>query len=406
MKKVLSLFFVFVLIITLSACSTEDLYDLYSDFFAGIEEILPEVTTVTEVKNEYYYVREPQFSVCYNKLNNNQKEFYNRIYSISREMPEGYVVLGEYYEKVFVDVRIAYHAFLSDNAEVFWMPSTYILATVKQNEKRQLAIAFALYDSKNQNKYNVSKEQRNKYQKKFDKIINNIINQAKNLKGEYAKELFFNDYLCANVTYTEKGKFVDSAFGAIALKSALCEGYSRAFKLLCNKVGIECDLVVGTSDGEGHMWNRVNIGKKHSYVDVTWNDNVEYKNHIYFNVTEEQLSKTHTFDPVIDDLSEDEIMKNTSFNFTKYDCSYTGNTYYEKMGQVLWLDYETTAANAINKAANKGKKYVEFLFATEKVLNLFKDDPEKFLTQIQYKLTGVTISSYIQERDVILVFFD
>jgi len=402
MKKILSIFLVVLLTVTLSACSVTD----FSDLLSGIKEALPEVTEITEIKNEYYYVREPQFTVCYNRLNDRQKQIYNRIYSISKEMAEGYVVLGDYYEKAFVDVRIAYYAFLSDNAEVFWMPNTYILATVKKMGKQQLAIAFSCSDGEHQNKYTVSKARRDACEKKLNSAVNRIIKKALSLKGDYAKELFFNDYLCDNVTYTEKGKYVSSAYGAIVLNTALCEGYSRAFKLLCNRVGIECDLVVGESNGEGHMWNRVNIDKKHSYVDVTWNDSVEYKNHIYFNVTEAQLAKTHTFSTTIDKLNDDEIMKNTSFNFTKYECTYTGNTYYEKTNQVLWLDYETTAANAINNAAKKGRNYVEFLFATEKSMEPFKSDPEGYLTQIQYQLTDVTINSYIQERDVILVFFE
>ena len=57
----------------------------------------------------------------------------------------------------------------------------------------------------------------------------------------------------------------------------VCEGYSKAMKILCNKFNINCALVAGegyssnTSHGP-HMWNYVQIGGKWYGVDATWDD--------------------------------------------------------------------------------------------------------------------------------------
>ena len=64
--------------------------------------------------------------------------------------------------------------------------------------------------------------------------------------------------------FTGKGKFV-------------CEGYSKAMKLLCGKFGINCALVSGegkTSNNSGgsHMWNYVQIGDSWYAIDSTWDD--------------------------------------------------------------------------------------------------------------------------------------
>ena len=64
--------------------------------------------------------------------------------------------------------------------------------------------------------------------------------------------------------FTGKGKFV-------------CEGYSKAMKLLCGKFGINCALVSGTgrtsdSSGGPHMWNYVQIGGNWYAIDSTWDD--------------------------------------------------------------------------------------------------------------------------------------
>jgi len=61
----------------------------------------------------------------------------------------------------------------------------------------------------------------------------------------------------------------------------VCEGYSRAFKVLCDKLDIPCVISVGPAisfngDTPGaHMWNEVKMNDDKWYaVDVTWNDPV------------------------------------------------------------------------------------------------------------------------------------
>ena len=58
----------------------------------------------------------------------------------------------------------------------------------------------------------------------------------------------------------------------------VCEGYARAFKVLCDRLGIGCVLVEGDAISkvggtpEAHMWNYVQSGDGWYAVDVTWND--------------------------------------------------------------------------------------------------------------------------------------
>lgn len=59
----------------------------------------------------------------------------------------------------------------------------------------------------------------------------------------------------------------------------VCEGYAEAFKMLCNREGIPCVIVVGKSGNDGHAWNYVKMedGKWYA-VDLTWDD----KSSIYY----------------------------------------------------------------------------------------------------------------------------
>ena len=94
-----------------------------------------------------------------------------------------------------------------------------------------------------------------------------------------------HDYLCERLyydreglsTYTQThdyrifssiGAFLDSAGTGV-----VCEGYAKAFKVLCDNLGFDCILIGGkTASGEGHMWNAVQIDGTWYLVDVTWDD--------------------------------------------------------------------------------------------------------------------------------------
>ena len=84
-----------------------------------------------------------------------------------------------------------------------------------------------------------------------------------------------NDYLCDTVVYPDKEPYADeshTAWSAFKYGSAVCDGYSRAAKLLLNEFGIECDIVVGDCPGGGHAWNLVKVDGSWYQMDVTWND--------------------------------------------------------------------------------------------------------------------------------------
>ena len=65
-------------------------------------------------------------------------------------------------------------------------------------------------------------------------------------------------------------------------KKAVCAGYARSYKLLCDRLGVTCICVEGQINGEGHMVNFVKIGKKWYYVDPTWCDIGNTANTRYF----------------------------------------------------------------------------------------------------------------------------
>lgn len=96
----------------------------------------------------------------------------------------------------------------------------------------------------------------------------------------------------------------DSAVGLFCEPyEIVCEGYSKAFKLLCDKYEIPCIVVPGNIDIEnniGHMWNYVKMEDGEWYgVDCTWDDTDSSSNPVrynYFLKGSESFNLNHTHD--------------------------------------------------------------------------------------------------------------
>jgi hypothetical protein len=94
-------------------------------------------------------------------------------------------------------------------------------------------------------------------------------------------------------------------YGALVLRTAVCAGYSSAFKMFMDMLGVPCEIISGTANGEyggAHAWNRVELGGEFYLVDATWDDPLGNEgegraaSHRYFNVTDETLARDHTPD--------------------------------------------------------------------------------------------------------------
>ena len=60
-----------------------------------------------------------------------------------------------------------------------------------------------------------------------------------------------------------------SAYGALVSKRATSEGYALAFKVLCDKLGLECTVVDGRYNNSPHFWNIVCIDGSYYHIDVS-----------------------------------------------------------------------------------------------------------------------------------------
>ena len=89
---------------------------------------------------------------------------------------------------------------------------------------------------------------------KFKKALKKALDSAPKNATDYELELYANNYLVDNCVYDEEAVkseeiigHENDAYGALVEKKAVCEGYSRAFQLLCNRLGVECINISGTA---------------------------------------------------------------------------------------------------------------------------------------------------------------
>jgi len=168
-------------------------------------------------------------------------------------------------------------------------------------------------------------------------------------KTDQEKVSDINRYLIDKVTYDPNyGKrdandkrldnaYNHDAYGALVKPNqAVCDGYSKAFLLLCQKEGIDCVVALGTSltkDGGRHAWNYVKVDNKWYGIDVTWNDS---DNNNYF------LLGTSFFSSHLQGVYLDTGMRSDPFNIPAISTSSFGEGQ-----QPWWMDYAWVLAIAI-----------------------------------------------------------
>ncbi len=126
---------------------------------------------------------------------------------------------------------------------------------------------------------------------------------------------------------------------------AVCEGYAKSFKSLCDAQGIACCLI----GGSGHMWNGVCLDGEWHLVDCTWDDDEEGYSHDYLMTGKDsvhsssgnfsnsshttifcypQLSGSAYHDYV---LTESVMVLCTEAGSTTYTCLFCGDSYSEEI---------------------------------------------------------------------------
>lgn len=117
------------------------------------------------------------------------------------------------------------------------------------------------------------------------------------IEGEtdYEKCVSIYDSICDIVTYDTTAPYAHGLAGVLYDTNAVCEGYAKTFKMLCDREGIPCLTILGNYEPStltAHMWNYVYLDGAWYACDPTWDDSLSAKT--YFMRGSTMFNQKHT----------------------------------------------------------------------------------------------------------------
>lgn len=211
----------------------------------------------------------------------------------------------------------------------------------------------------------------------LEERVDEIVTEAEKLPTDYDKAKYVHDVIIMSCSYddesadfvsnmsdenpfeynpSEDNPFISAstAYGCLVEGKAICSGYTEAYQLVMQRLGITCGKINGKANGGNHIWNWILLDENYYYVDVTWDDSeyIEEPQYSYFCISEDVLSITHDeigrdfhyFIPVCDSMDKNPIAMK-GMHFENYDFN--------------------SVAAAINDSYN-GEESIELSFADSK----------------------------------------
>lgn len=246
-----------------------------------------------ELKNNTFY---------YEKLNSSQKKYYRVIGNGIMNLEENItieVTKEEDYDEFKNNIEIALSAFFNDHPEIFYIDDKYEISLID-------GIAIKILKLK-LNYVSNDKDEIKEMEEELENQINMISAKVKSYTSDYEKELYIHDYIAANIEYYAYDNYDDiptikhTAYGALVEGTAVCDGITKAFQLILNDNNIENIFVTGSTENIAHAWCKVKIDNDYYNVDLTSDKTLNATNsnliiHSYFNITDQELLRTHTID--------------------------------------------------------------------------------------------------------------
>ena len=311
------------------------------------------------IKPTEFEIVEPQsgagtgyFRHCYEELNDVEKNFYAVVLQSIYSMPERIeapTLEGGDLNKVF-------EALSFDNPDLFCIGRKS--SAYAENNK----IYF-------EPEYVMTKSEYDAKLAELNGVVNYIIQGASAYNTVYEIELYIHDYIVNNCTYTdpETDMFANDAYGCLVNHRAGCEGYSRAFQLVMNRLGFDVRLVTGEGadngiDYIGHMWNYINIDGVGYFVDVTWDDphsENDVLRHAYFNVNTADILLKHR--NIVQSLP---VCTSREYNYYIHEDAF--------VAQGRGENFEQALSRAISTARMRGYGCAEIRFSDANALELAK----------------------------------
>ena len=284
---------------------------------------------ISDTYPQSYYLPRGDYDIhydAYSQLDDAQKLMYLYVLanpgklSIEMSFPDGVFAYSNFVQSYFTEVM---NALCTDCPDIFYYAGYSIAGgTLYSNGNyiKKLNYNISVYDSSLYTSSNITGY--------YNALMSAVPNVPVDLSNRYNFVLSLHDYLADSIYYPDlnSSDYVMSAhdaYGALIEGRAVCQGYSDAFKLICDYYNIPAVCISGTSDGYGHMWNGVQMEDgKWYFIDITWDDQGKYGTYYDFFLVGtstrdtyfggEKFSESHVND-------SDLCLPNLEYSSTAYD---------------------------------------------------------------------------------------
>ncbi|MCD8149057.1 MAG: hypothetical protein LUE92_05710 [Clostridiales bacterium] len=235
----------------------------------------------------------------YSRLSRQERQIYKALYQGVVNSDAG-IPLYKTTSETIPDpevIRRVFRAVARDNPHLFYVNQTLL-------ETRQIGNKMTLVPQ-----YFYSKDEIAACNAKIEAEVNRMITDlGLNRLPQPEAVHKVHDYFCRNIAYdteaAEKGItpgtiHAYAAPGVFLEKRAVCEGISKALKLLLNAADIKCILVEGNSlpDNAPHAWNIIKVNNVPCHMDLTWDMTGGMEgitSYDYYCLSEADISRDHT----------------------------------------------------------------------------------------------------------------
>ena len=181
----------------------------------------------------------------------------------------------EYVDMILQATLGGFSAIVSDRPDLFWL-GNFTLDLVKESHKISATVSHVectgliayLYLPAGYNSWEAVASD-------YAAMMQVVDNFTVRGNTRYEKIKYIHDWIAGSVKYDTQFQYDTSYYATSVFLEphiTVCEGYSEAFKMLCDREGIPCIQIIGDAGGP-HAWNYVKMEDGNWYaVDVTWDD--------------------------------------------------------------------------------------------------------------------------------------
>ncbi|MDE6531825.1 MAG: hypothetical protein K2K96_13805 [Lachnospiraceae bacterium] len=213
----------------------------------------------------------------YGMLDERGQHIYCQIYANAKELNAAFVPLEPITSG---QLKNALMAVYNDHPELFWLDTAYTCKYTADGRCAEIGLQF------NRTAQNLESSIST-----FENRAREILDKARGLSSDYAKEVYVHDALIGSITYNLRAEMNQSAYSALVNGQTVCAGYARAFQYLMQQLNIPCYYCAGYA-GERHAWNIIVLDDGCYNVDTTWDD-VGDGNYDYFNKNDADYASNH-----------------------------------------------------------------------------------------------------------------